>query len=260
MTEQKIEKATFDDVRRYLSSAVESKYEKDEHGCYCYAWVTDFDEEYAYFYLSGSLYREGYVRDGVNVTLSDDKTQVERETTYTVVTETNLEKEQGMVERIVKAVASHFGGSDKEVSSDEEGAMLLKQFAEEEMIEVAPLYISYGEMDAHEDAYAAEGEVYKMVDNFNEALADGFVQANYFHEEMTEDFNILKAWVTECDCVIGEEFVPEGSPLVKVQYVSKDAWEDRKSGKLGGYSIGAKATVIEVEDEYTKTSIKRHPF
>ena len=49
--------------------------------------------------------------------------------------------------------------------------------------------------------------------------------------------------------MIGETLVKEGQPLVKIQFNSKEAWELRKSGDLMGVSIGAKAEIIEVEDE-----------
>ena len=52
----------------------------------------------------------------------------------------------------------------------------------------------------------------------------------------------------ESECVIGETVVPEGQPLVKLQFNTQEAWELRKSGDLMGVSIGAKATIVEVDE------------
>ena len=71
------------------------------------------------------------------------------------------------------------------------------------------------EIDGHGDAFATPEEVYKMVDNFNEALKDGYVTANKFTKESTDEFKILKAWVNECDCMIGENLVKKVNQLLK---------------------------------------------
>ena len=85
-----------------------------------------------------------------------------------------------------------------------------------------------------------------MVKSFNEANESGSLQTSLFHAHKTESFEVVKAWVNEVDCTIGETVVKEGQPIAKIHFLNEDAWELRKTGELMGLSIGARAKSVEV--------------
>ena len=172
--------------------------------------------------------------------LSDDKTKVEFTTEYVDVEESEVDK--SLAGKITSLINKHFGGSESE------GIPLIKQFQEDEMIAIEPLYIAIGDVDGVGDTYASPDVCHEMVKSFNKAIDDGKMKGNYFHKVDTDDFTILKAWVTETDCIIGDTEVKEGMSLVKVQFVNEQAWELRKSNELKGVSIGAKATWENVDE------------
>lgn len=118
---------------------------------------------------------------------------------------------------------------------------VIKQFTEEKMEAIEPLYCLADTADAHKEGMT-EQHIRKMVDNFNTNISN--VKGNIAHIAMTDGFHPLKAWVNECDCMIGDEFVPEGQPIVKMKFTNEKMWEARKSGVLGGVSIGAKGKRI----------------
>ena len=240
-----IEKTLSRDKERVIQAALREMMKDNDS----YPYVIELDEDKSEAYFEMWTEESGYQNwmvtyqlnaDNTSATITSEPVQVVPQTEYKVISKS---QEDGIVGRVIEGIMKHFGGTKRQV--------ILKQFEEEEMLEVAPLFIGFtngtSEIDGHGDAYASEEEVYKMVQNFNEALNEGFVQANKFHKEPTTEFRILKAWVNECDCHIGENFIPEGQPIVKVQYLDKEAWQKRKSGEYGGYSIGCKAEVIEVE-------------
>ena len=157
------------------------------------------------------------------------------------------EVSQSFLESVIKGLGKHFGGSNKETLT------LIKQFDNEQMIEVAPVYIAPMEIDAHNDSITLE-ETYTMVNNLNKSIANSNLKPNFDHRESTDKFSFIKAWVAECDCEIGGHLVPEGQPLLKVKFHDAELWEDRKNGKYTGWSIGAMATSfryveVEIEDE-----------
>lgn len=242
-----IEKTLSRDKERVIQAALREMMKDNDS----YPYVIEMDEDKSEAYFEMWTEESGYQNwmvtyqmnaDNTSATITSEPVQVVPQTEYKVISKS---QEDGIVGRVIEGIMKHFGGTKRQV--------ILKQFDDEQMLEVAPMFIAFNkeagisEIDGHGDAYAGEEEVYKMVQNFNEALVEGFVQANKFHKEATNEFQILKAWVNECDCYIGENFVPEGQPIVKVQYLDKEAWQKRKSGEYGGYSIGCKAEVIEVE-------------
>lgn len=231
------------DKERAIQTALRNKYKGRE--TYPYICEIDEDKSEAYFEIwDDGVYKVFAINytlnsDATVATLIGEETEVILQSEYR---EIEKSKEDSIVEKVIAGITKYFGGTNKS-----NPVIITKQFEDEQMIEVAPMYIHPDEIDGHGDAYATPEEVYKMVDNFNEALKDGYVTANKFHNESTDEFKILKAWVNECDCMIGENLVKEGQPIVKVQYLNKDAWQKRKSGEYGGYSIGCKAEVEIVE-------------
>ena len=89
----------------------------------------------------------------------------------------------------------------------------------------------------------SEIEIRKMVDNFNANINN--VKGNLGHIKNTDKFYPIKAWVNEVDCMIGDQLVVEGTPLVKIQFKDPELYEARKSGKIMGLSIGAMGRSVE---------------
>ena len=139
---------------------------------------------------------------------------------------------------------------------EDETLQIVKQFDEEKMVAIEPLYINVGEADAHGDGITEE-ELEKLIENFNANIAN--IKGNIHHTKMTDGFYPVKAYRLPMDVYVGNPEdkeslvkIPEGQPIVKVQFcdteIGKKLWEKRKSGVLRGVSIGAKGKRIENPD------------
>lgn len=125
---------------------------------------------------------------------------------------------------------------------------VIKQFNEEEQIAIEPMYCGPMQVDGHGE-YMTEETIRGMVDSANDAIEKGKLSGGVFHKENLDEIEILKAWVNECDCIIGDTEVPEGQPIVKVKFHDTDLWNLRKEGKLRGLSIGGKRKPLEKDNE-----------
>lgn len=230
-----IDKNTYNDLRTMLSESVQG-------------WVCDFDEEYVYFERwdddsdKYKTYKAAYTKGETFVEVSEDVKEVVRLTEFK---EVEVESEEEVMERsLTKAFTSllskHFGGSNKEVQ-------LIKQFDEEEMVAIEPLYIKGGDVDLQGDT-ASDEVIRGMVDSLNKAVTEQRLQMGIAHKHKTDSCEIVKAWVNETECTIGETLVPEGQPIAKVKFNNEAAWELRKSGQLTGLSIGARGTGEVLDD------------
>ncbi|HDO1310916.1 XkdF-like putative serine protease domain-containing protein [Aeromonas veronii] len=119
------------------------------------------------------------------------------------------------------------------------------KFNEEQRVSIEPLYCSPMKPDAHNQGMT-EQEIRKMVDNINMNIDK--ISGNIGHVFNTSGFHFVRAWINECDCVIGGEFVPEGQPIIKVQFTDETLWSMRKTGQLQGLSIGALGTIVANPD------------
>ena len=124
---------------------------------------------------------------------------------------------------------------------------VIKSMVEEEKIAIEVIYEPWVE-DAHGE-WMSEDTVRKACENFNENLANGIVKPNKYHLVETEEFSILKTWIQEVDCFIGDQLVKEGTWVGKFKYESDSLWEMKKSRKLSGVSIGALGKVGTNEEE-----------
>jgi len=226
-----IEKNTDNDKRSIISNAIRAEYPDT------YPYLVDYDDEYIYFEVyTGEGYknfRAGYTFSGVSVDIESDPEEVVKLTEYRVV-KNDLSTEKGLLNFITK----HFGGTKGS------GKTVLKQFQEEEMVAIEKLYIHPEDVDGVGDTISLE-DTRGMVDSLNKAIEAGTLQHGLFHKHKIDSFSVVKAWVAETDCIIGETEIREGQPLIKVQFHNETAWELRKSGEIAGISIGAKATEIE---------------
>lgn len=123
-------------------------------------------------------------------------------------------------------------------------ATVIKQnkFDEEKMQVIEVMYCPPEHDDLHGERMS-EMEIRKMVDNFNANIKN--VSGNLGHLKNTDKFKPVKAWVNEVDCYIGDEFVVEGTPLVKIQFYDEELYNARKNGVLKGLSIGAMGVIIK---------------
>ena len=233
-----LNKKTEGDKRRILSRAVSSKFSTNMEP----AFLDDYDDENVFWSVWDPdqfvSFKSSYTFVGVTATINDDKVKVEATTDFEEVVEKSTEDK--FATKLLATLDKYFGGSDRETKP------LIKQFDEDSMIAVEPLYIAIGDVDGVGDTYASPEVCHDMVESFNKAIESGNLKGNYFHKFPTDDFTILKAWVTETDSIIGETEVKEGLPLVKIQFNKSEAWELRKSGGLKGVSIGAIATWEDV--------------
>lgn len=126
-----------------------------------------------------------------------------------------------------------------------ESLIEITKFNEEQMIAIEPLYCKPMDSDAHDQGMTEE-EIRKMVDNINTNINK--ISGNIGHVFNTDGFYFVKAWVNECECMIGSEFVPEGQPIIKVQFTDETLWSMRKKGQLQGLSIGALGVIVENEE------------
>lgn len=140
-------------------------------------------------------------------------------------------------EALVKLFSNFLDGSSIFKTSKSLSTPIIKQFDEELMESIEVLYCGPLEADAHDEGMDA-AEIRKMVDNFNSNIHK--IKGNFGHAVNTDKFSPVKAWVNEVDCTIGDHFVPEGLPLVKLKFHDNDLWNQRKSGLFEGISIGAR--------------------
>lgn len=240
LNELPLDKATENDKRSLLRAALTSL-EADG----LYFWLADYDDTYIYFEAYGcnkgsAYFRVDYTLSGNVATLGEDVAKVTCMSDWQVVSE-DAEEEVVTKSWLESCLTKYFGQVDGSKA-------IIKQFNDEEMVAIEPLYVSANTVDAHGDALASEDVTRGMVDSLNKAIEEGNLQSGLFHKHKTDGFTIEKAWVNEAECVIGETLVEEGLPLVKVKFHSDTLWEQRKTGGLMGLSIGAKGSV-EVIDE-----------
>lgn len=152
----------------------------------------------------------------------------------------SIDKTQ-LTQLFAEFVEKHFGAPEPD-------KVVIKAFDEDEMVAVEPFYILPDSTpDAHGDTYSKE-ECRMMVKAAQEAIEKGELTANFFHKIDTDKFTIEKVWVNEVECMIGDTLVPENQPIAKTKFHCPVAWKQRKTGRLGGLSIGAHAEWEIVDD------------
>jgi hypothetical protein len=245
-----IRKALSSNIRDTLNDAVKYHYDKmDDYG---WPWVLDYDEDTAQVYFEAAVdgdyrcFRDTYTMSDsdTTATLSGTPVEVVRRTAYEDIDSSGNDFERS----VMNAIKKYFGGSSKEEVINK-NLPVLKQFEDEQMVAIEKLYIHPDDVDGVGDTISLE-DTYAMVDSLNKAIDSGSLQSGLFHKVNADDvFTVVKAWVQEVDCVIGETQIKEGQPLIKVQFHNKDAWDLRKAGEISGISIGARAKEIEVINE-----------
>lgn len=98
------------------------------------------------------------------------------------------------------------------------------------------------EVDLHGDIIA-EDEVRKACHNFNKHCN----QANLFHITKTATFEFAESYCSLVDFVLGDKLVKKGTWLATIQVHDSELWDLIKDGEVSGLSIGALASVEDVE-------------
>ena len=218
---------------------------------YGWLWISDYDVTEKFVLVEANVDGK-YKAYKINYTANDDYTEVVYDSKMTeVVAKTEVveipNSEEKVLYKLLNMFEKHFGGTTKQAEAVEKPKTIIKQFQQDEMIEISPFYCAPDDVDAHGDTMSAV-EIVKMVDNFNAVLAEGKNLSNIDHEEYTEGFKFIKAFVAECDMMIGDKPVREGTPLIKVKYSDVDLWKARKAGEYTGWSIGARGKYVEEQE------------
>lgn len=100
------------------------------------------------------------------------------------------------------------------------------------------------EVDLHGDV-TTEEEVLKACHNFNKYCR----QPNLFHIAGTDTFEFAESYIAPTDFVLGDKFVKKGTWLTTIQCLDDNLWTLIKSGEICGVSIGAMATVENINEE-----------
>ena len=172
----RLDKATMEDKRSILEQNLRMSFEPA--GEFDWLYLIDFDEQYVYFeiydYDNGAYlyYRVGYEFNGTMATFEDEVEEVVRNTSYEVVEPMN-----DAVEDVDRSMSESklFGWLDKYFGETKNTTQIIKQFDDEQMVAIEPLYIAAGEVDGHGDTYEL-ATVYGMVDSLNKAIEDGRLQ------------------------------------------------------------------------------------
>lgn len=153
---------------------------------------------------------------------------------------------KSLVESIVSLIEKAFG----DVSGEQQTETL-----KEEMVSYEVVY-EPNVKDAHGE-WMSEKTIQKACENFNRNLKKGVVQPNLFHIKDTDLFSIEDTWIQkELDVVVEAtgEVIKAGTWVAKVKYHDPVLWELKKSGVIGGVSIGCKGVINPDTGEITDVS------
>ena len=123
---------------------------------------------------------------------------------------------------------------------------------DEEMVSYEVIYEPFTK-DAHGE-WMSDKTIEKAMENFNKNLQAGIVQPNLFHLKDTEAFTIESTWIQkELDVKViqTDEVIKAGTWVAKLKYNDADLWQLKKSGVVGGVSIGAVGTINQTTGEIT---------
>lgn len=115
--------------------------------------------------------------------------------------------------------------------------------ADEELKQVLFIAMLPDSVDLHGD-YTSAVEVRKAKESFNKSQ----MNANLYHEAMTDKFEVIESYLAPVDFVLGDKFVTKGTWLMNLQVHDDDLWELIKDGEINGISIGAVAQVEKLEE------------
>lgn len=150
---------------------------------------------------------------------------------------------KGILDGFSQLLEKYFGPTSQEKT---------EEILDEEMVSYEVVYEPLIK-DAHGE-WMSEVTIEKACENFNQNLKKGVVSSNLFHLEDTNAFTIESTWVQkELDVKViqTDEVIKAGTWVAKIKYHSEDLWNLKKSGVIGGVSIGGKGVINSVTGEIT---------
>lgn len=126
------------------------------------------------------------------------------------------------------------------------------ELVDEEMVSYEVIYEPFTK-DAHGE-WMSDKTIEKAMENFNKNLQAGVVQPNLFHLKDTEAFTIESTWIQkELDVQVVQtgEVIKAGTWVAKIKYNDADLWQLKKTGIVGGVSIGATGVINQETGEIT---------
>lgn len=102
--------------------------------------------------------------------------------------------------------------------------------------------------DAHDDFMSAE-EIVKAEKYFRENCNQIDIQHSF---EKTDSCEVVKSWITGCDCTIGGEEVKEGTWMLTVKVEDNELWDKIVKKEITGYSMGGVGKYSTVETDLSE--------
>lgn len=150
-------------------------------------------------------------------------------------------KEQGILKSYKKDI------TEAELQKDGDdatyGKIQVAKALNEDLMQATFVVMVPDEADAHGDITSVD-EVRKACHNFNKYS----MQANLFHLAKTDTFEFCESFIAPVDMAIGDKLVTKGTWLCTVQCLDDGLWKLIKSGDVCGVSIGALASVEQIEE------------
>lgn len=115
---------------------------------------------------------------------------------------------------------------------------------DEELKQVTYVAMIPDNTDLHGD-YTSEQEVRKAKESFNKSM----MRANLFHMAMTDAFSVIESYLAPCDMILNSQFVKKSTWLMTLQVHDDDVWQMIKDDEITGISIGALASVEQLDKE-----------
>ena len=129
----------------------------------------------------------------------------------------------------------------EEQGSDLVGTLAVAKSVDEELMQVTYVAMKIG-TDLHGDVSDA-ATVRLAKESFNKSL----MKANLFHQEMTDKFSIIESYLAPTTMVLNKNLVEQGEWLVTLQIHDNELWQLIKHDEINGVSIGAMASVENIE-------------
>lgn len=114
----------------------------------------------------------------------------------------------------------------------------------EDLMQATFVVMVPNEVDLHGDI-TTEEEVRKACHNFNKHSQT----ANLFHLVETNTFEFIESYIAPTEFILGDKLVTKGTWLCTIQCLDEGLWQLIKSGDINGVSIGALASVEDIEED-----------
>jgi hypothetical protein len=149
-------------------------------------------------------------------------------------------KDEGILKSYTKPITPEMINQDGDDKTF--GKMPVNKSLNEELMQVTYVAMKPG-VDLHYDEVTLE-DIRLAKESFNKSL----MRANMFHMVMTDSFSIIESYLAPTTMILNKSVVEQGEWLVTLQVHSEDVWNMIKNDEITGVSIGAMASVENLED------------